>query len=204
MASVPDPAGELPVLTAARPAPGLGTLFLTCLKIGLLSFGGGLSGWLYQEFVSRNRWISDEDFVSSLAISQMLPGANVVNLVICMGDELRGLAGSVACVLGFLVGPFFAVIALSALFDSLPDVTMLEAASNGVAYAALGLLLVICLKGVPARDEVPAGPCRHRRRRSYRWPAEAAADPGGPCDRADQRCPCLAPELRCATTILSP
>lgn len=157
MASVPDPAGELPVLTAARPAPGLGALFLTCLKIGLLSFGGGLSGWLYQEFVSRNRWISDEDFVSSLAISQMLPGANVVNLVICMGDELRGLAGSVACVLGFLVGPFFAVIALSALFDSLPDVTMLEAASNGVAYAALGLLLVICLKGVQRATKFPPG-----------------------------------------------
>ena len=157
MASVPDPAGELPVLTAARSAPGLGALFLTCLKIGLLSFGGGLSGWLYQEFVLRNRWISDEDFASSLAISQMLPGANVVNLVICMGDELRGLAGSVACVLGFLVGPFFAVIALSALFDSLPDVTMLEAASNGVAYAALGLLLVICLKGVQRATKLPPG-----------------------------------------------
>ncbi|MBE1203678.1 chromate transporter [Aminobacter carboxidus] len=157
MTAVPDPTAELPVAIAARPAPGLGALFLTCLKIGLLSFGGGLSGWLYQEFVARNRWISDEDFASSLAISQMLPGANVVNLVICMGDELRGLAGSVACVLGFLVGPFFAVIALSALFDSLPDVTMLEAASNGVAYAALGLLLVICLKGVQRATKFPPG-----------------------------------------------
>jgi chromate transporter len=157
MTAVPDPTAELPVATAARPVPGLGALFLTCLKIGLLSFGGGLSGWLYQEFVLRNHWISDEDFASSLAISQMLPGANVVNLVICMGDELRGLAGSVACVLGFLVGPFFAVIALSTLFDSLPDVTMLEAASNGVAYAALGLLLVICLKGVQRTTKFPPG-----------------------------------------------
>lgn len=157
MTSVPDPVAEPQVLNAARSAPGLGVLFLTCLKIGLLSFGGGLSGWLYQEFVSRNDWISDEDFASSLAISQMLPGANVVNLVICMGDQLRGLAGSVACVLGFLVGPFFAVIALSAVFDALPDVSMLEAASNGVAYAALGLLLVICFKGVQRTMTFPPG-----------------------------------------------
>ncbi|GAA2835564.1 chromate transporter [Aminobacter aminovorans] len=157
MTSVPDPAAEPPVLIAVRSAPGLGALFLTCLKIGLMSFGGGLSGWLYQEFVLRNRWISDEDFASSLAISQMLPGANVVNLVICMGDDLRGLAGSIACVLGFLVGPFFAVIALSAVFDALPDVAMLEAASNGVAYAALGLLLVICLKGVQRAMKFPPG-----------------------------------------------
>lgn len=157
MTSLPDPAAEPQLLNAARPAPGLGVLFLTCLKIGLLSFGGGLSGWLYQEFVSRNGWISDEDFASSLAVSQMLPGANVVNLVICMGDELRGLAGSVACVLGFLVGPFFAVIALSAVFDALPDVSTLEAASNGVAYAALGLLLVICFKGVQRTMKFPPG-----------------------------------------------
>ncbi|MBA8909837.1 chromate transporter [Aminobacter ciceronei] len=155
MTSIPDPVVEPQLLNAMRPAPGLGALFLACLKIGLLSFGGGLSDWLYQEFVLRNRWISDEDFASSLAISQMLPGANVVNLVICMGDDLRGLAGSIACVLGFLVGPFFAVIALSAVFDSLPDVTMLEAASNGVAYAALGLLLVICLKGVQRAMKFP-------------------------------------------------
>jgi len=155
MTSVPEPVAEPQLLNVARPAPRLSALFLTCLKIGLLSFGGGLSGWLYQEFVLRHGWISDEDFASSLAISQMLPGANVVNLVICMGDELRGLAGSVACVLGFLVGPFFAVIALSAVFDALPDVTMLEAASNGVAYAALGLLLVICFRGAQRAMKFP-------------------------------------------------
>lgn len=142
-------------MIARRQPPTLGALFLVCFKVGVLSFGGGLSGWLYQEFVVRHRWIGDEDFTSSLAISQMLPGANVVNLVICMGDELRGLLGSLTCVFGFLVGPFFAVIALNAVFDSLSDVAMLEAVSNGVAFAALGLLLVICLNGVKRAMKFP-------------------------------------------------
>lgn len=156
MTTVPEPE-SLPgtAVLAGHQPPALGALFMVCLKVGVLSFGGGLSGWLYQEFVLRHRWISDEDFASSLAISQMLPGANVVNLVICMGDELRGLLGSLTCVFGFLVGPFFAVIALNMLFDSLTDVAMLEAVSNGVAFAALGLLLVICLNGVKRAMKFP-------------------------------------------------
>ncbi|KQY16450.1 hypothetical protein ASE23_20885 [Rhizobium sp. Root73] len=130
-----------------RPA-SLAGLFLVCLKIGLLSFGGGLSGWLYREFVEQKRWIDADDFTSSLAISQMLPGANVINLVVCMGEQLRGPAGAVAGAFGFLIGPFFAAIGLSVLIDSIANVGPLEAALAGVAAAATGLLIVICWHGV--------------------------------------------------------
>lgn len=138
-------------------APSLLALFLVCLRIGLFSFGGGLSGWLHQEFVRRHGWIDEEDFASSLAIAQMLPGANVVNLVICMGDQLRGPAGAAIGVFGFLVGPFVAVIGLYTAFDRLPDVAALEAASRGVAFAAIGLLVVICLSGVRRAMRFPPG-----------------------------------------------
>ena len=151
-AAVPGAGSTAPTLPAS---PSLWALFLVCLKVGLLSFGGGLSGWLYQEFVVRENWISDEDFASSLAISQMLPGANVLNLVINMGDQLRGFSGSATCVLGFLVGPFFAVIALSSLFDSVIDLPLLQSASNGVAFAAIGLMLTICLRGIKRAARYP-------------------------------------------------
>jgi chromate transporter len=126
----------------------LGAIFGVCLKIGVLSFGGGLSGWLHQEFVERNKWISEDDFASSLALSQMLPGANVVNLVVCMGEQLRGPKGAVVGAFGFLLGPFFAVIGLSAVVDHLQGLLALDAILAGVAASATGLLLVICLKGV--------------------------------------------------------
>ena len=70
----------------------------------------------------------------------MLPGANVVNLVICMGEQLRGPVGALACVLGFLVGPFFAVIGLCQLFDALAGYSLLPVISDGVAFAAMGLI----------------------------------------------------------------
>lgn len=131
-----------------QPIVPLSSMFLVCLKIGVLSFGGGLSGWLYQEFVTRHGWINDEDFSSSLAISQMLPGANVVNLVVCMGEQLRGPLGSLSCAFGFLVGPFFAVIAMSAGLARIGDGPMLQAIMNGVAAAAIGLLLAMFWRSV--------------------------------------------------------
>ncbi|MEK1886200.1 MAG: chromate transporter [Phyllobacterium sp.] len=135
-------------LSAFPSAPRLRSLFMLCFKIGILSFGGGLTGWLYQGFVLHNRWIDEDEFASSLAISQMLPGANVVNLVICMGEQLRGPFGAIACVLGFLVGPFFAVIAFCQVFDALAQFALLPAISDGVAFAAMGLLVVMCVHGV--------------------------------------------------------
>lgn len=139
-----------------QPTASLPALFLACLKIGMLSFGGGLSGWLYREFVEQQGWITDEDFASSLAISQMLPGANVVNLVICMGEQLRGPPGAAACIAGFLVGPFFGVIALSALVDTMMGATWLQSVLDGIAYTAIGLLLIICWRGIGRVRNLPS------------------------------------------------
>jgi hypothetical protein len=99
-------------MVTAPASPTLAQLFMACAKVGLLSFGGGLVGWLNREFVSHRLWINDDDFNSLFIMAQMLPGSNIVNLVICLGDQLRGAAGATACVAGFLVGPFFAVIGL--------------------------------------------------------------------------------------------
>src|SRR5215211_1599010 len=55
---------------AHHPAVSLLGLFLVCLQIGLFSFGGGLSGWIYQEVVVRRRWMSEDEFLSGLALSR--------------------------------------------------------------------------------------------------------------------------------------
>lgn len=137
-----------------EPVP-LTRLFTTCLGIGAFSFGGGLSGWIYREFVDKNRWITDEDFASTMAICQILPGANVINLVICLGELLRGAKGAFVCFLGFLLVPLFAVVALNVLVDQVSNTTQLEAGLAGVAFAAIGLLLLICWKGVARARRKP-------------------------------------------------
>jgi chromate transporter len=134
----------------AAPAPepvSLLRLFLVCFQIGLFSFGGGLSGWIYQEVVVRRRWMSEDDFLSGLALCQVMPGINVSNLVVYIGQRLRDALGSCAALVGLLVGPFFVVIGLVLVYERIAGVPWVQAAMDGVAAAAIGLLLFVGYKG---------------------------------------------------------
>src|SRR5258707_13161435 len=81
------------IANTSRP-PTLTGLFLIFSRIGLTSFGGGLSGWLLREFVQDRDWIGEEDFLNGLAISQALPGINVKNMAIWIGHRLLGWRGA--------------------------------------------------------------------------------------------------------------
>jgi chromate transporter len=118
-------------------------LFRVCLTIGLLSFGGGLTGWIHREIVVRRRWMPEDDFLNGVAIGQVLPGANVSNLVVYIGQRLLGPTGAVAGLAGLLAGPFLAVIAFVSAYETIAGHPWLSRALNGAAAAAIGLLLVI-------------------------------------------------------------
>jgi chromate transporter len=122
-------------------------LFLVCFQIGLFSFGGGLSGWMYQEIVVRRRWMSEDDFLSGLALCQVMPGINVSNLVVYIGQRLRGVLGSCVALVGLLVGPFFVVIGMVLVYERSAGVSWVHAAMDGIAAAAIGLLLFVGFKG---------------------------------------------------------
>jgi len=123
------------------------SLFLVFFRVGLFSFGGGLSGWIYREVVTLRGWMSDDDFFSGLALSQILPGANVTNLSVYIGQRLRGPVGSVCALSGLVIGPFFAVIALASAYAQLATMPWIQDAMTGAAAAAIGLLLVVAAKG---------------------------------------------------------
>jgi chromate transporter len=132
-------------------------LFIVCLQIGLFSFGGGLTGWMYQEVVVRRRWMSEDDFLSGLALCQVMPGINVSNLVVYIGQRLRGALGSCVALVGLLVGPFFLVIGLVIVYERIAGNTLVQAAMDGVAAAAIGLLLFVGYKGAQRSvKKVPA------------------------------------------------
>ena len=143
-------AGDAPAIDENRspqPRVSLPRLFLVCFQIGLFSFGGGLSGWIYQEVVVRRRWMTEDDFLSGLALCQVMPGINVTNLVVYIGQRLRGVLGSCVALVGLLVGPFFVVIGLVLVYERIAGVSWVHAAMDGVAAAAIGLLIFVGYKG---------------------------------------------------------
>jgi chromate transporter len=140
-----------------QPTVSLVHIFLVFFQIGLFSFGGGLSGWMYQEMVVRRRWMSEDDFLSGLALCQVMPGINVSNIAVYSGQRLRGVLGSCVALVGLLVGPFFVVIGLVVAYERIAGNAFVQAAMDGVAAAAIGLLLFVGYKGAQrSARKVPA------------------------------------------------
>ncbi|OWJ67946.1 chromate transporter [Inquilinus limosus] len=137
--------------------PGLGQIFLAFTKIGLTSFGGGLSGWMLREFVQNRRWVSEADFLNGLALAQAFPGVNVVNLSLWIGFRLRGGPGALAGVLGMIVPAMLVAIAAAAAFAEVAQYRSVHLALAGAAAAAVGLSLQMGVRAArrAARSAVP-------------------------------------------------
>ena len=126
-------------------------------KIGLMSFGGALSGWMHREIVVRRQWIAEADFLSGVALGQIMPGANVANLSLYIGQRLRGGVGAVTALLGMLLPPMIVVLALGMLYDRVAGILWLHRFIDGVAAAAIGLTILVGIKA-GRRVERRAGP----------------------------------------------
>lgn len=130
------------------PAVPLFDIFWLFCRISSLSFGGGVTAWIFREVVEQKKWLSQTDFLSALTLAQVLPGVNTVNMAVYIGQRLRGLAGSVAAVLGLIAVPFFAVIALASAYAAIQTVPTIQHVLDGIGAAAVGLLLSVGYKAV--------------------------------------------------------
>lgn len=142
-ATVPD--------TLADPAPApvsLATIYWIFFQIGSLSVGGGLTAWLYRETVEKRRLMTETDFMGALTLAQVLPGINMTNLSVYVGQRLRGKSGALTALLGLISVPFFAIIAFASAYTHVQSIPILQLFLDGVATAAAGLLLSMGIKAV--------------------------------------------------------
>lgn len=121
---------------------GVADLFLTFLAITLSGFGGVLP-WARRALVDKKRWLTDEEFAEALALSQFLPGPNIVNLAIVIGQRYRGALGATAAALGLLVAPVGIMMVCGALYERYGGLPSLRNALAGLTAAAAGLLLAM-------------------------------------------------------------
>lgn len=133
---------------AEKPVASLPELFWIFFQIGALSFGGGLSVWVHREFVTKRGWLTETEFLTGLALCQVLPGVNVVNLAVHVGQRLRGAIGAVVCTVAIVFMPFFVVIGLGSVYDQVKDVAWLADFLDGVAVSAVGLMVSMALRSV--------------------------------------------------------
>jgi chromate transporter len=126
---------------------GKAELFFGFLKIGLLGFGG-IAPWARHIIVEEKRWLTDREFAEVLGVGQVLPGPNVMNASILIGDRNQGLIGVLLCLMGQLVMPLLIVVALAVVYEKVASIPEVNAALIGAAAASAGLVLGTALKMV--------------------------------------------------------
>jgi len=145
-----------PALTGQRAPQSVGELFRVFNRLSLQGFGGVLP-IAQHELVERERWLSKEQFVEMLSVSQVLPGPNVVNLSLMIGDRYFGLRGALAALAGMLAVPTVIVLSLAALYAEFAHVPSVAGALRGMGAVAAGLVIGTALKLLPALKKNPMG-----------------------------------------------
>ena len=130
----------------ARPRPhSLTELFWAFTLLALQGFGGVLTV-VQRELVDKKRWLSRDEFVESWAVAQVMPGPNVVNLGLMLGERYFGLRGAFVATAGLFTFPLLALLALAVLFNSVSDNTLAQGALRGMGAAASGLVMASGLR----------------------------------------------------------
>lgn len=132
------------------PGPtSLTDLFWSFTFLALQGFGGVLAV-VQRELVERKKWLTQDQFVEDWAVAQILPGPNVVNLSLMIGDRHFGLAGAMAALAGMLAFPLLGVLLLAALFEGVAHSAVAQGALRGMGAVAAGLIAATGIKLVNA------------------------------------------------------
>jgi chromate transporter len=145
MPSAPPPVGEPEPNTAASARVSALDVFLAFTQIAISGFGG-VHFWARYVLVERRRWLTDREYVEMLAMGQLLPGPNVLNLGLLLGHRFAGVPGALACIAGFVGWPFLVVIGIAMVYARIEHFPVVQQALAGMSAAAVGLLIANGIK----------------------------------------------------------
>jgi chromate transporter len=117
-------------------------LFLTFLKIGAVSFGGGYGMIpLVREECILNGWLSDAEILNFIAIAESTPGPIAVNMATFVGSSQAGIGGALLATLGAILPAFLIILLITTVMGNLLKYAGVKAALGGVRPVAVGLIL---------------------------------------------------------------
>jgi chromate transporter len=134
---------DSPLSAASRPA--LSELFRAFAIVSISGFGGALP-WARRKIVEQKGWMTAEEFNEAFALSQFLPGPNVVNFSVVFGSRFGGAPGAVVALAGLMGPPLIIVFVLAVLYAHFGDLEVLSRILAGITAAAVGLLMAVVAK----------------------------------------------------------
>ena len=134
--------------TALNKIKSLLELFLSMLKIGLFTFGGGYAmiNLLDNEFVTKKKWIEQEEFMDLVAIAESTPGPIAINCSTYIGYKRMGFAGALVATLGMCVPSFVIIYLISLFFEQFLAIKWVASAFKGIQACVIFLIFTAGLK----------------------------------------------------------
>jgi len=120
-------------------------LFFAFSQLALSGFGGVLP-WAHRTLVEKKGWLTQREFVDTLAMGQLLPGPNIGNMAVMIGYRFAGYTGAAAAFAGLVGGPFLLMIAAGLLYQTYGTLPLVQQALSGMSAVAAGLVLATGLK----------------------------------------------------------
>ena len=132
-------------------------LFLTLLKIGLFTFGGGYAmiALLENEFVSKKGWLKKDEFLDMVAIAESTPGPIAINAATYIGYKSFGFWGSLLATVAICIPSFVIIYTISLFLDLFLSLTVVEYAFRGIQVGVIYLIFSAGLKMLKKMKKSP-------------------------------------------------
>lgn len=119
------------------------TLFITFLKIGTFSFGGGagMIPLITKEIVEKRKWLKDEDVLDMVALAESTPGPIAINVATFVGYQTCGYFGSFVATLGSVIPSFTIITIIAYLLQQFQSELVVKYAFFGIRAGVLALVL---------------------------------------------------------------
>lgn len=124
------------------------TIFITFLKIGSFTFGGGFAmiPIIQREVTDNHKWITEEEFLDMIAVTQSAPGPVAVNSAVFVGFRLARIAGALAALLGTILPSFIVILIFAIFLTNAGQHLLMQKFFAGVRPAIVALILVAGFK----------------------------------------------------------
>ena len=119
------------------------TLFITFLKIGAFTFGGGYAmiPFIEKEIVEKHKWLSNEDILDIIAIAESTPGPIAINSATFVGYKICGFFGAFFCTFGVVLPSFVIISLISVVLAKFSSNIYVQYAFRGIRAGVLALVI---------------------------------------------------------------
>ena len=123
-------------------------LFITMMKIGLFTFGGGLAmvSLLENEFVEKKKYLESDEFLNIIAITESTPGPIAINSSTYIGYKRAGFWGALFATLGVVIPSFVIIYLITMFFNMFIELEYVAYAFQGIQACVIFLILAAGIK----------------------------------------------------------